>query len=201
MKRTLLVFGAILLFGLAGFAQTADYPKFELSGTASALMFDIDKLGNETMWGYGIGANYNVNKYFGIGGEWNANHGESTFTPTDTEIAPFKLDLRVQTIMFGPQVSYRAKIFTVFGRFLVGAGTLKADDDIGYFNYSSVTKWQVAYAIGGGLDINLGKNFAIRPIQLDYVFIDSDLPQALGSSQAPGAFNNVRYNFGAVFKF
>ena len=53
MKKTLLVFGAILLFGLAAFAQDDEYPKFELSGTASALIADIDVLGDETMWGYG----------------------------------------------------------------------------------------------------------------------------------------------------
>ena len=172
MKKTLLVFGAILLFGLAAFAQDDEYPKFELSGTASALMADIDVLGDETMWGYGIGAQYNANKYFGIVGEWTANHGESTF---DTGEGDIPLDLRVQTIMFGPRFSYRTKPVTLFGHFLVGAATLKADDDTGYFDFNSVTSWQVAYAIGGGLDINLGKHFAIRPIQLDYVFMDSDL--------------------------
>jgi hypothetical protein len=201
MKKTLLVFAAILLFGLVGFAQDAEYPKFELSPTVSALMFDVDMLGNETMWGWGIDGQYNVNKYFGIVGEWNANHGESTFTPSDTTISPFSLDLRVQTLLFGPQISYRAKAVTVFGRFLIGAGTLKANDELIQFAGGSVTSWQVAYAIGGGLDINAGKHFAIRPILLDYVFVDSDLPQKVGSSQAPGAFNNVRYNFGVVFKF
>ena len=69
MKKTLLVFGAILLFGLAASAQDAEYPKFELSGMASAFMADIDVLGNETMWGWGIGGQYNINKYFGIVGE------------------------------------------------------------------------------------------------------------------------------------
>jgi len=205
MKKTLLVFAAILLFGLAGFAQDDEFPKFELSPTVSALMFDVDVLGNETMWGWGIGAQYNFNKYFGIVGEWNANHGESTFTPADTEFDAFPLDLRVQTMLFGPQVSYRAKAVTIFGRFLIGAGTLKADDEVDYFDYDSVTSWQVAYAIGGGLDINVGKHFAIRPIQLDYVFVDSDMPDKLRTSEgialAPGAFNNVRYNFGVVFKF
>ena len=195
MKKTLLVFAAILLFGLAGFAQDDEYPKFELTGMASALMADIDVLGNETMWGWGIAGQGNINKYFGIVAEWNANHGESTFDDVT-------LDLRVQSILFGPRFSYRAKAVTVFGHFLIGAATLKVDDESNLIEgLDEMTNWQVAYAIGGGLDINVGKHFAIRPIQLDYVFTDSDLIGALNNEDAPGAFNNVRYNFGVVFKF
>ena len=156
MKKTLLVFAAILLFGLVGFAQDDEYPKFELSGQASALMADIDVLGNETMWGWGIAGQGNINKYFGIVGEWNANHGESTFN--DTEVGEVTLDLRVQTMLFGPRFSYRAKAVTVFGHFLMGAGTLKIDDEQNLLpDFEDVTSWQFAYAIGGGLDINAGK--------------------------------------------
>jgi opacity protein-like surface antigen len=201
MKKTLLVFAAILLFGLAGFAQDDEYPKFELTGMASALMADIDVLGNETMWGWGIAGQGNINKYFGIVGEWNANHGSSTIPDEITEEGDIPVDLRVQTILFGPRFSYRAKAVTVFGHFLLGAGTLKVDDEKNMLSdFEDLTSWQFAYAIGGGLDINLGKHFAIRPIQLDYVFMDSDWIQNT-DSDGPGAFNNVRYNFGATFKF
>jgi len=200
MKKTLLVFVAIFLFGLAGFAQDAEYPKFELTGMASAFMADVDVLGNETLWGWGIAGQGNINKYFGIVAEWNANHGESIFN--DTEVGDVKLDLRVQTMLFGPRFSYRAKAVTVFGHFLLGAATLKVDDESNTLEgLDEHTNWQFAYAIGGGLDINAGKHFAIRPIQLDYVFTDSDLIQNTGNESGPGAFNNIRYNFGAVFKF
>ena len=201
-KVTVIVF-VMLIAAAAASAQDREYPKFEIPVTASALFFDVDKLGNETMWGWGIAGQGNINKYFGIVGEWNATHGASTM-PANTKypaIAGKEFDLRVQTLLFGPQVSYRTKPVTVFGRFQVGAGTLKIDDELKQLTGGSTTSWQVAYAIGGGLDINAGKHFAIRPIQLDYVFIDSNLPQELDSTVAPGAFNNVRYNFGAVFKF
>ena len=97
------------------------------------------------------------------------------------------LDLRVQTMLFGPRFSYRAKAVTVFGHFLLGAATLKVDDEqnlIDGFRQDD-TNWQFAYAIGGGLDINVGKHFAIRPIQLDYVFTDSDLIQNTDDPDAP----------------
>jgi len=202
MKKTLLVFAAILLFGLAGFAQDDEYPKFELTGMASAFMADVDVLGNETLWGWGIAGQGNINKYFGIVAEWNANHGESIIPDSITEQGDVALDLRVQTMLFGPRFSYRAKAVTVFGHFLMGAGTLKVDDEQNTIpDFEDRTSWQFAYAIGGGLDINLGKHFAIRPIQLDYVFMDSDWIQNTDDPSGPGAFNNVRYNFGATFKF
>lgn len=202
MKKIILVVSMLLV--AAAFASAQDeYPKFEIPVTVSSLFFDVDTLGNETMWGWGIAGQGNINKYFGIVGEWNANHGAS-IVPTNSiypTLSNKEFDLRVQTLMFGPQFSYRAKPVTVFGRFLIGAGTLKIDDELQQITGTSATSWQVSYAIGGGLDINAGKHFAIRPIQLDYVFTDSDLIGALNNEDAPGAFNNVRYNFGVVFKF
>jgi opacity protein-like surface antigen len=192
MKKMLLVFGAILLFAFTALAQDDDYPKFELAGMGSMLVADIDILGDETMWGYGIGAQYNINKAIGIVGEWGANHGESEFDGV-------KLDTRVQTLLFGPRFSYRTNPVTVFGHVLIGAGTTKLDDDIGTFDFGSYTSWQVAVAIGGGLDINVGKSFAIRPVQFDYLYLDSDINSL--SDSGPGSLNNYRYMFGAVFKF
>jgi hypothetical protein len=203
VKKVIVVVFVLLIAATFASAQDKEYPKFEIPVTVSSLFFDVDKLGNETMWGWGIAGQGNINRYFGIVGEWNANHGASIMPPNTKypTIAGKEFDLRVQTLLFGPQFSYRTKPVTVFGRFLIGTGTLKIDDELQQITGASATSWQVAYGIGGGLDINAGKHFAIRPIQLDYIFVDSDLPQKLGSTEAPGAFNNVRYNFGVTFKF
>ena len=80
----------------------------------------------------------------------------------------------------------------------MGAGTNKLEDEQGTFNGTSITKWQFAMAIGGGLDVNLGKKFAIRAAQIDWLPVHSDLTE-IGLSK--GYLNNVRYMFGAVFKF
>lgn len=202
MKKMLLVFGAILLCVIPALAQDDEYPKFELSGMASMLVFDVDILEGETMWGYGIGAQYNVSKYFGIVGEWSTAHGESGDVTVYENDEPFfipKLDTRVHTLLFGPRFSYRTKPVTVFGHILLGAATNKLDDDIGTFDYHSYTQWQFAMAIGGGLDINLGKRFALRPAQFDYLFEDSDLNDLTGGAQ--GSSNSFRYMLGGVVKF
>ncbi|NWG75416.1 MAG: porin family protein [Rubrivivax sp.] len=201
MKKILFLVTIFLVSVMAASAQD-EYPKFELSGTASMLVFDVDILEGETMWGYGIAGQYNVNKYFGIVGEWNAVHGESgphSFPGNGTIYYVPRLDTRTRTLLFGPRISYRTKPVTVFGHILLGAGTNKLDDDIGEFNYESYTQWQFAMAIGGGIDINLSKRFALRPAQFDYVFMDSDLNSLTGSAQ--GSSNSFRYQLGAVIKF
>ncbi len=203
MKKVFVVVAMLFIASVSVYAQD-DYPKFELSGMASMLVADVDILDNETMWGYGIGAQYNVNKYFGLVGEWNATHGESgphSFQQDGRVYSIPKLDTRIQTILFGPRVSYRTKPVTIFGHVLLGAGTTKLDDDIGQFNYNSYTAWQYAMAVGGGVDINLGKNFALRPAQFDYVLIDSDIQDLTSAGGAPGMFHNLRYQLGAVIKF
>ena len=200
MKKILLIITMLLVASMSAYAQD-EYPKFELAGTYTMMRHDIQILGNETIHGYGIGMQYNFARYFGLAGEWTATHGSSgpeTFTQAGRIYVIPKVDTRVQTLMFGPRFSYRARAVTVFGHWLVGAGTNKFDDDIGTFNYDSYTKWQVAMAIGGGLDINLGKNFAIRAAQLDWVAIDSDFSE-LGYDK--GFYNNWRYQGGIVFKF
>jgi opacity protein-like surface antigen len=194
MKKILIVAAVLLVASISAMAQD-EFPKFELAGMANMTVIDIQALDNETNWGYAIGAQYNVNKWFGIVGEWGAVHGESDFV---YDGATYPLDTRAQTLLFGPRFSYRAKAVTVFGHWLIGAGTNKLDDDAGNFDYDSITKWQFAMAIGGGLDVNIGKNFAIRAAQFDWIPVDSDLTEVGLSKEF---LNNVRYMFGAVVKF
>ena len=195
MKK-ILVFAALLLIASASAMAQDEFPKFELSGMANMTRLDIQELDNETTWGYAVGGQYNANKWFGIVGEWGAAHGSSNFP--NGEGGTFALDTRTQTLLLGPRFSYRAKAVTAFGHWLVGAGTNKLEDEQGTFNGTSITKWQFAMAIGGGLDVNLGKKFAIRAAQIDWLPVHSDLTE-IGLSKR--YLNNVRYMFGAVFKF
>jgi len=185
-------------------AQDQEYPKFELSGMANMLVYDLDVLQGETMWGWGIGAQYNATKYFGIVGEYSAAHGESgpvSIQQPGTIVVIPKLDTRNRTLLFGPRFSYRTKPVTIFAHVLMGAATNKLDDDLGTYNFESVTKWQFALAIGGGLDINLGKRFSLRPAQFDYIYQDSDVNQLTVTGEGQGSANNFRYMLGGVFKF
>lgn len=201
MKKIFAVATMLFVTSMCAYAQDAEYPKMELAGTFSLVRQDVDILDNETLAGYGIGLQYNVNSFFGLAGEWNATHGSSgPYTLAQggrLHLIP-KVDTRVQTLLFGPRVSLRSRVVTVFGHWLVGAGTNKLDDDIGTYDYKSYTAWQFAMGVGGGLDLNLGKNFALRPAQFDWLPIDSDLEDQGGPT---GLFHNIRYQAGVVIKF
>ncbi len=193
--RTVLLLATILLVASAsGYAQD-EVPRFEFAGMFNLLRADIDVLGNETMYGYGAAAQINVNKSFGFVAEWSAAHGSSGPTEILQSGTTYEIplvDTRVQTILLGPRAYYRKRVFNMFAHVLVGAGTNKID-----YNFGSYTKWQFAFALGGGVDVNLGEHFAIRAAQFDWLPIRSRL-ELEGAS---GFFNNWRYQAGGVFKF
>ena len=199
MKKILLLASMLFALSMAAYAQT-EFPKFELAGTFTLLVADIDILDNETMAGYGISGQYNFSNYFGIVGEWTATHGASgpyTWHQDGVDYHIPELDTRVQTMLAGPRFSYRTNRVTVFGHWLVGAATNKFDDDIGEYNYESMTNWQFAMAIGGGLDVNVGKRFALRVGQFDWLPVHSNLDSVNNTN----FFNHIRYQVGGVIKF
>ncbi len=193
--RTFILLAAILLLASApGYAQD-EIPRFEVAGMFNLLRADIDVLGNQTMYGYGAGAQVNANEYFSLVAEWSAAHGSSGPTEIFQSGTTYEIplvDTRVQTILAGPRLYRRKRALNMFAHFLVGAGTNKID-----YNFGSYTKWQFAFALGGGVDVNVGKRFAIRLAQFDWLPVRSDL-------QLEGAgsfFNNWRYQAGGVIKF
>ena len=195
MKKLLLLAAMLFVASMSAYAQD-EYPKFELAGTFNFVRADIDVFGNESIYGYGVGAQYNANKYFGVVTEWTAAHGTSgpaTIVQDGVNYNIPEFYTRVQTLLVGPRFSYRPKAVTVFGHWLLGAGTNKVDWGIG-----SATKWQFAMAIGGGVDVNVGRHFAIRAVQIDWLPIHSNLDNLEGASNY---LNNVRYQFGGVIKF
>jgi len=89
--------------------------------------------------------------------------------------------------LFGPRFSARGERVTVFSHFLVGAVNARA----GLFGIS-FTQTGLGLAWGGGVDVNVGKQVAIRVAQVDW-----------GMTRFTGEWstNNVRYGVGVVFKF
>jgi opacity protein-like surface antigen len=94
--------------------------------------------------------------------------------------------LRQHHFLFGPVISARSEKATIFAHALFGDA--RATVDTGTLSTSDNA---FAMALGGGLDYNLNKNFAVRVGQFDY------LPTRFGSDTQ----NNFRYATGIVFKF
>jgi opacity protein-like surface antigen len=205
MKKAIFVAAVLLVASISANAQE-EYPKFELSGTYSMFVADIDILKNETIHGWGVGFQGNVNPYLGMVFEFTNNHGASgptSFqTPGAINIIP-ELDTKVNTYLFGPRFTYRTRPVTVFGHFLIGAAQSELDDEKGTTGFNE-SNTEFAFGLGGGLDVNLGKHFALRPAQFDYLPVHSDLnkiSETVPSTEGSGWLKHWRYQLGVVFKF
>ena len=191
LKRSLF----LLMFAIAAIStvRAQDYTKNELYGTYSFLSTDVDVLEHEGFHGYGIGYQYNVSKGFGLVAEWTSNHGTVGPIQIPGRII-LSVDARVNALLFGPRFSYRTRPVTLYAHYLLGS----ASSRVGYDNAPGIKNTEFAQAVGGGVDFNVTKSFAIRAGQFDYLAIHSDLPLNNGGSSW---FRNFRYQAGAVFKF
>ncbi len=96
------------------------------------------------------------------------------------------VDLKLHSFMFGPTYRFPGEKATGFVHALFG-GAHATGSAFGV----SASENGFAYALGGGVDLNAGKNFAIRVGQFDY----------LGTRLGGENQKNFRYSAGVVFKF
>ena len=61
---------------------------------------------------------------------------------------------------------------------------------------TSGTQHPFTMAVGGGLDFHINKNFAVRPLEIDYVLTRYTNPFTNTNNQ-----NNFRYIAGVVYRF
>jgi hypothetical protein len=201
-----------LLFANAAFAQ--DYSRFDVFGEYSYMRFNtgISQLHNRSFNGGGGGFDINLNHMFGIKGEF-LGYGSTSFTTTFTApiVTPhgtipagtYNSQGNMFTYLFGPVVRLPISKVTPFGEILFGGSNSN-----GYFNLSRAigagggtlaatpTQHPFTMAVGGGLDINLSRHFAVRPIEIDYLLTRYSNPITNVNNQ-----NNFRYLAGVIYKF
>jgi opacity protein-like surface antigen len=200
MKKIFML--VMFVFAVSITANAQDYPRFEGWGSYTIFRADIDVLDNETLQGYGLGAQGNLSENFGIVAEFTSTHGASgpvsILVPGAVVVIP-ELDTRINTFLFGPRFSYRGKAVTAFAHVLLGGANSKLDDEKGTSGFED-SNTEFAMAIGGGVDVNLGKHFAIRAIQFDYLPIHTDINERIGGGTSSW-LHNTRLQFGFVFKY
>ena len=137
---------------------------------------------------------YNLNNWFGLA----ADFGGSAITSVNLSGLPsVDVNSTLFTYLFGPRFSYRGnKTFTPFAQVLVGGAHITDVTAKGL----TVAKAENAFAmaVGGGLDWNVNKVFAVRLGQVEYVLTRFTDPFSL--SGASGTQNSVRVSAGVVFK-
>lgn len=166
LRKMLLVFGLCMVAALS--AQAQDDNKVEVFGGYSYMRFHSSP--NVNLNGWEASAQYKFRDWIGGVADFDGHYGSIRGIGTST-----------YTYLFGPQISYPARV-SPFGHILLGG----AHNSTGGFGNSSFSM-----AIGGGIDATLTDKFRWRVIQGDYL-----LTQFGGGSQ-----NNARISTGIIFRF
>ena len=201
MKRTTLVLFVCLVAPAILMAQN-ETPKVSVFGGYSLL-----RNGGNNVNGWNGQGTFNFNRFLGITADVSGNY--RTLSSLPIPIVTAGVSQHVYTFLAGPTVTGNLGRVSVFGHALFGeamAGTTAGVSlpIIGGLNTSVSSANAFAMAFGGGLDLNLGRHFALRAAQLDLVRTNFSPADALTtglSSSTSGAQNFLRYSGGIVFRF
>jgi opacity protein-like surface antigen len=204
MKRIVCSFAFGALFGLCIFAQ--DTPKADFFAGYSYLRSNPAQGGPAGNLNGGLGTfAYNLNKNFALAGEFGAHHNNAEF------------DTTTATYLFGPRVSFgREKKFDPFFHTLFGgaysASSIDATSALvpqpnpnpvpASGRYSS-SQNNFAMAIGGGVDVKMGRSMFVRLGQIDYLMTRFEAPAYMDPTGATSNRNqnNFRFSAGIGFNF
>ena len=205
MKRLLPISAALLLLAVPVWGQDGD-PKVEVFGGFSFGEIEVDQqrfdgssgFDYETTKGFQAAVTVTVNRTLGFVTDFGGLWGDIPFTP-------FKFGgssegtFTMFQIFAGPRFTKHEDGFTVFVHALPGFARqlatvqrtflLRGVDPTTFTTTSKSTHF--AMALGGGVDVNLGKRLAIRALQIDY--LPPQVFRKFGSS--------VRFGVGVVLKF
>jgi hypothetical protein len=162
--------------------------------------------GNNTNGWDGQGT-FNFTRYLGVTADISGNYRNLSSLPIP--IVSAGVNQHLYTFLFGPTVTGNLGRASVFGHALFGIAQASSSTGvslpfIGGINTSVNSASAFAMAFGGGLDINLGRHFALRPAQVDLVrtqFSPTDALTTGFSTSTSGAQNFLRYSGGIVFRF
>lgn len=191
MKRIILIAGLLIALSSQAFAQEA--PPVEVFAGYSYFRPD----GGGSLHGWNASVAVSLGRWLEIDSDLSGHYGRQSFS---AEISngdlPGNISIRansnasVHSFLFGPRFSYRGnKKLTPFVRNLFGVSRLRTDATIRTGNLavdSAFADVGFAFAIGGGLDVNLSESVGLRLFQVDYVGTNFG-----GTSQG-----NVRLSFG-----
>lgn len=178
MRKLFLLSAVLFLAALPTKAQSS-YPGTEIFGGYSYV--NAEFVDRHALHGFGVSFAGNLSEKWGFVAETSASFGK--FTVANPVLGSVDVDFNKYLFLFGPRYSKRSDAATAFAHVLVGGARTRLE------NQDSGTG--LALGIGGGVDINAGKNFAVRVFQLDYV-----PERSLGEWT-----NTFRAQVGVVFRF
>lgn len=166
-----------------------------LAGQAAPLPTPKDPAVTANLQGGSGSIAINANRWFGVVGDF----GVSKLSKVDAgSLGSADVNATLFSYLFGPRFSYRKhEKVTPFAQALFG-GVRVGDISAPGGNFA---KGENAFAmtVGGGFDVKVHKNIAIRAIQAEYLMTRfTDIGSSTGDK---GRQNHIRISTGIVFRF
>jgi opacity protein-like surface antigen len=174
-KLVRLAFALVLGFTVGLFASAAPSQAQSLDASIGYSYFHLGGGGNVNQNGISGSLEYKPNSFFGVVGDFGGYHA-----------SPGGVSLNTYTFLFGPRISvHNPSNITPFIQFLIGGAHLTASAP-----GVSTSSNNLAYSLGGGVDLGVLPHLALRP-QLDYVRLHD----------SGGSANCARLSLSAVVRF
>jgi opacity protein-like surface antigen len=163
--------------------------------------------GSSNLNGWEGQGTFNFNRHFGVTADFSGNsHQLAGFSALGFSVGTQQ---HMYQFLFGPTVTTYFGKSSVFGHALFGAAhsSLSAGASVpilGGLSEPVSSGNAFAMAFGGGVDIGLTRNFAIRAAQIDFVRANFNGVDALASGFSPGTSNgqnSFRFSTGVVWRF
>jgi hypothetical protein len=194
----------ILALGFLSIPASAqdNYPKAEVFGGFSFGSIEVSApvrgtSGHEAAEGFQAAIAVNVNRTLGIVADFGGLWGDQRSFVSGTSFA--EGTFRVLHIFAGPRFTKRTNRIAVFVHVLPGFAQQRETTMERFFfappSTRTFTENGFVVALGGGVDVNLGKRLAIRAVQIDY------LPTQFSTPFFYDSRHNVRVGVGVVLKF
>jgi len=204
MKKLLALFALFAACGISTFAQGT--PVVEINGGYTFQKWYSPPVATPPdsldFHGFNVGIGYNFKRWLAgvadISGTYNSQDA--------TSLAPASHE-HIYSYLFGPRLyPLGHRKLTPYVHGLVGVASYNVETPAAIIDGEPVpafsqTDTDFSFALGGGLDLSLGKHFSIRLGQFDYQQTRALHSDAVLSGVAPDNQNNFKYSAGIVIKF
>lgn len=184
--RTLLLAGAALALSTTSLLGQAPAPQREVDLAVTYLAQRSNLTPGQFFWRQGGAFELSAEAFHGFGIAMNIAGSQAS------NIQGTGIDLDTLTTTFGPRYTWHHRKLAVFGQGLLGEShawnTLIPQTGGAVSTYDAF-----ALQVGGGVDLRIGRHFAIRPVQADW--IRTEFPNSTTNVQ-----NNLRLGAGIVLR-
>lgn len=153
--------------------QAQQFPRWELYGGVPYTHVDLGPEAaifqpkDENHFGMEISGSFNPRRYLRIIlCDFSVQIGGTKIT-----LPPEKADVRTSQVLFGPEFVRRSGKTAAFAHTLIGVTNARLVSTIGGVDITPdlVNRTSLAFGLGGGLDFQVWRKFAVRAVQADYI--------------------------------